>query len=414
MKRKKKSKGILVKILVIFLLMIVPSFIFYLVVTDYFAPKDVGSDECLAGEVISPYCEGQGSKMIFEKICSDGRWTKQQVTACSDSEQCAFGQCFSNECEGALSPYCINDFELVTPYCDNGELMFLREICGEKTPFSEIKGFCRDGTCYLQPPSCGNGICETEEDSGSCYRDCSVINSADAFAKSISINMEELYPYLQCDDEFECDSTNMIRLADSIMNDYNIPDGNPQMYMDAVVDYVNEYIIYHFGGGAAQCGESASDILNTAWGNCVDYSVLTVTLLRVKGIPARQIAGCVSHVGWFCHTFALRDTSRLGGVPILWDSTVQQEATNDQVVGGDVLGHSWVEVWLGPTQGWVIADPTVGDTISKKCVGYYPVYYGGTGKFHNDCEGDLGQGPCYHYAYCHIDGKDALEYCKTF
>lgn len=411
--RKKKKKGILIVVIVLLCLVVVPSIIFYFFINSYMEDKVVGSKECVGNETISPYCEGGGSKSILQKICVNNIWVEEVYQMCGEQEQCAFGRCFSTDC-GSYEPYCINDFELVTPYCENGELHFSREVCGERTPYSEIKGYCKDGRCYVQPSTCGDGICQSDEDSVSCYRDCSVINSADLFARDVSANIEELYPYLECDNDFDCNSPEVVMMADTILHDYNIPDGNPQMYTDAVVDYVNEYITYHFGGGTYQCGESASTMINRAWGNCVDYSVLTISLLRAKGIPARQVAGCVSHKSWFCHSFALRDMGKLGGVPINWRDSTQHEAVNQQVVGGEVLGHSWIEVWIGDEKGWVTADPTVGNTISKKCVGYYPVLYGGTGDMHNDCEGLFGQGPCYTSAYCHIDGDVALEYCKTY
>lgn len=406
-----KQKRMLRAALIIMFLVVIPSILFYIYVASALSPPRIGRDTCEFGEIISPYCSGDNR--VLQKVCVDGKWNINEVEVCSVDEQCVYGVCFSKVCE-QVQPLCLNDFERAYPVCKDDGVVMLREICGSKSRYSEVKGFCREGVCYQQPSTCGDGICQPDEDIVSCYRDCSIINDASLFSREISDYMNELEPYLQCDVDFDCHNPEVIDFAEQIIMLYNIPDGNPQMYMDAVVHYVNRYITYNFAGGKSQCGESASDVIRSRWGNCVDYSVLTVALLRAQGIPARQVAGCVSHSGWFCHTFAMRDISRVGGVPIMWDSDEQRQITNSNVVGGDVLGHSWIEVWLGKEKGWVTADPTVGDTISKRCIGYYPVAYGGTGEYFRDCEGPFNMPPCFSYALCHIKGDSALNFCRTY
>jgi transglutaminase-like putative cysteine protease len=70
-------------------------------------------------------------------------------------------------------------------------------------------------------------------------------------------------------------------------------------------------------------------VLKTMRGDCTEHSLLTATLLRALGIPARRIDGVV---------YLKNDD----GVPALY-------------------WHEWVEAWIGE---WVQVDPTFGQDIA--------------------------------------------------
>ncbi len=87
--------------------------------------------------------------------------------------------------------------------------------------------------------------------------------------------------------------------------------------VDATVRYVDSIMKYQIGG--IDSPKSASDILASKTGVCLDYAILTATLLRAEGIPTRLVVGLVYDDGAF-------------------------------------FGHAWDEVWDG--QVWVGIDPT--------------------------------------------------------
>jgi len=159
--------------------------------------------------------------------------------------------------------------------------------------------------------------------------------------------------YTECTPDFDCDSTHVPNIIAELRSIYTID--SPKDYIDAVVDYTVNHFEYlrHY-----ECPRNMVDLFNTNEGNCVDASVFAVTLLRARGIPSRQIAGCVSHEGWQCSTFA-------ANLPLLYDKL-------GYIDPDEPMGHSWIEIWT-PEKGWLISDPTVGDTISKYCVGYHQV-----------------------------------------
>jgi hypothetical protein len=424
MQSKKQKKILKIAIPIIVITILIIGFLFFIKI--FIAPAPI-STSCTTGQKVEPYCDANG---IMQKICDKGKWQPQLLDNCTDdSEMCAFGKCFNTSCTGLSEAYCLNDLELLTPYCGaDNTLQLNRQVCGEKTPTTEIKGFCRDGKCWKVPPTCGNGICETTEDNVSCYRDCSSLNDAQAYAKEVQDNIEELRPFLQCNKDFDCDNPKVIAMSDYIMSSYNIPDNNPQMYMDAVVDYVNKYIAYDFEGGYSQCGESASSLIRTVQnsdgstsisylpgssrGNCVDFSILTVSLMRVRKIPSAQKSGCVSRFGWFCYSYSVTKPQRLGSMPIIWSSP-EQKAQADVVTSGEgILGHSWSTVWIGKNAGWVIYDSTVGQNIAKKCIGYHEVMTSDTIQ-HKDCDTTFST-ECFTEAWCHLSGDSVLSLCSSY
>ncbi len=75
--------------------------------------------------------------------------------------------------------------------------------------------------------------------------------------------------------------------------------------------------------------DRATDVLRTMKGDCTEHALLTTTLLRAAGIPARRIDGVV---------YMLNDD----GVPALY-------------------WHEWVEAWVGE---WTQLDPTFGQDVA--------------------------------------------------
>ncbi len=181
--------------------------------------------------------------------------------------------------------------------------------------------------------------------------DCNSLNSWDYYeSMGTSIYNTE---YTKCTKDFNCSSSFVPNIIAELRFNYNID--TPKDYIDAVVDYTVNHFEYirHYS-----CPRDLIEMFNSNSGNCVDASVFAVTMLRARGIPARQVVGCVSHEGWQCETFATN-------FPLLYEKLGYIEEN-------EPLGHSWIEIWT-PEKGWLMSDPTVGDTISKYCVGYHRV-----------------------------------------
>ncbi|MCH8273539.1 MAG: transglutaminase domain-containing protein [Armatimonadetes bacterium] len=106
----------------------------------------------------------------------------------------------------------------------------------------------------------------------------------------------------------------MTRLAIEIL------DGETNSYRAAhrVARYVNRLIRPN---ATIAMLRDAREILKTKEGVCRDYSILTATLLRAAGIPAKLVTGAVYADGAFYY-------------------------------------HAWVEAWTGG--GWLALDPTLG------------------------------------------------------
>ncbi len=174
--------------------------------------------------------------------------------------------------------------------------------------------------------------------------------------------------YLKCGGVYDCNNFHVRRLADEI--EAGGAD-TPKKFIDATARKVHSMIYYQYDGGNAQCGETASSLVKRFYdngfvtGNCVDYTAVMVAVLRTRGIPARQVAGCVD-IHSYCNPFALSPQDLRFGF-------------GQTELGSQEFGHSYVHVWT-PEYGFVLSDPTVGKTLSK-CVGYKDVIYAGGNNF---------------------------------
>jgi len=256
------------------------------------------------------------------------------------------------------------------------------EICKENQ-------YCREGVgCVESPPSCGDGICESGENRTNCVRDCGAISSWGLYFLEIPPSI--LYLYTQCTPIFDCDSP-LIEKAVSDM-EASCDFSNPREWIECASRWIYQNIRYDFAGGVRQCGESASDVLRSGVGNCVDLSTLFIAMARLKGIPARHVGVCLSHrENWKCQTFSLIhpvSEMQIGYITGLKSGTESQP-----------LGHALAEVYNPAISGWSFVDPTsAGLGLIKECYGYSPVLeYGGP-----------------NTQVCYISKYNEIQYCQSF
>jgi hypothetical protein len=297
---------------------------------------------CALSDRYEAYCSGGRS---VQPYCNNGV-VKDNITACGDDETCTYGLCLETACTMDTT-VCVNDYSYITRHCIFNEYSSSTQtVCGQGMR-------CEEGRCVSGTP---------------------VLTNWGEFLQEIQGN-NQVNDYLRCGGVFDCDNKIVKELADEIIAAYNV--NSPREYVDAVSDYIHGYINYRLDGGDRQCGETTSQLINKkvnygiVYGNCEDYSVMMVALLRAKGIPARQLGGCISHIEFYCKPFAIApgDGLRYGGL-------------NDN----QPLAHAYLEVWGGVDAGWVLADPTMGSGLSK-CVGYYTVdtQTGGAGSIEPIC-----------------------------
>jgi len=282
---------------------------------------------CDVSTKIDPTCADQNT--VRTQTCTAGI-TFNTETDCKADERCSLGKCVPAACT-ADTTLCLNDYYMISRHCVSGVPF------DSKTPCNKGE-MCSDGKCVESNVTFA-------------------LSSWDTLWQQIETE-PQLKEYLKCGGVFDCDNENIKNLAERIYLEYNVV--TPRDYVKAVNTYVGQFIDYKANGGSSQCGESASDLLaeynkdGIVYGNCVDYSTLAVTLLRVRGIPAREAAGCVN-VNLFCRPFAaIPGAFRAGNL-------------NSQ----QVLAHAYGQVWLDKETGWATIDPTQGNVVDiSKCIGY--------------------------------------------
>ena len=104
----------------------------------------------------------------------------------------------------------------------------------------------------------------------------------------------------------------------------------------AVYDFVIKNLDYDFNLKASERLGAVNTLSSKHKVSCREYSDLMITLLRAKGIPAREVIG-------YAHT--------------------DNETIKPTAFFNDIL-HSWVEYWDTENDYWVSTDPTWGDTSS--------------------------------------------------
>jgi hypothetical protein len=293
------------------------------------------SEPCAEGTQYNPVC--LDDTHVSQPSCSSG-YVSYTSSACASGQTCAYGVCLDTSCTSGSKNTCASSYSRVQQVCQGGKFTNILDLC----PSGEA---CVDGSCKSSSAVAG------------------VLSSWDTLYAAVAAS-SQLQEYTKCVDAFDCANPKVIALADKIATEYKVT--TPRQYVDAVSEYVHGYVTYEFYGGKQQCGESASSMIATKEsdgfykGNCVDYSVLAASLMRVKRIPVQQAAGCLN-------SFDLKCT------PL---SIVPQELHYGGLNGEQALAHSYLLVY-DPKGGWLIVDPTVGAGISK-CAGYMTLQSSGT------------------------------------
>jgi len=292
-------------------------------------------------------------------------------TICSIDTYCSNATCKPLYCTGyEANKHCKTDYIAVDTICQDGKWNEILTYCSDGQ-------ICKEGKCQHTEGICGDNICSVGED---CFKDCGSISSWDKYTKAVSESKEAL-SYLDESKYYDYNSEEIKKIIASIEANPNLK--TPYDFFKYSTQYL--YSNFHYITGGVSCPESASTSLKRKTGNCVDFSVIQIAILRAKGIPARQVEGCVSHDYWGCKPFALF------AEPDLEERILRAGNINDE----QPLGHSWIEVWT-PDKGWITADPTVGDWISKHCIGYHKISHS------------------KNKEKCYIDNYDEIEFCRGY
>jgi transglutaminase-like putative cysteine protease len=101
------------------------------------------------------------------------------------------------------------------------------------------------------------------------------------------------------------------------------------------------YTRFRYQKGATHVHSSIAECLETHAGVCQDFSHLLLSLLRLRGIPARYVSGYL--------------------VP---RQTADEQGAMERVIGG-LASHAWVQAFV-PDIGWFGLDPTVGTFVESQ------------------------------------------------
>jgi transglutaminase-like putative cysteine protease len=135
-------------------------------------------------------------------------------------------------------------------------------------------------------------------------------------------------------------------LQDLIQAGETRSDGTARGFAEAASALVHAEFTYK--PGATHVHSSVRDCLETRAGVCQDFSHLLLSILRLRGIPARYVSGYLM--------------TRQG----LSDETTQTSAQSamERVIGGE-SSHAWVQAFI-PEMGWIGLDPTAGEFAESR------------------------------------------------
>jgi transglutaminase-like putative cysteine protease len=139
----------------------------------------------------------------------------------------------------------------------------------------------------------------------------------------------ELSDYLAEESDIDF-SPELQTIANEISSKHSTPKGK----VKGTLEFVNDGIDYDGNVGILECySESASSVLKKGSGDCVSMSRLTTSLLRLQGIPARTVGGCVSSLNPCSPIFSL--------VPV-------EEIPKSEIMDNKKRGflHEWVEAYV--------------------------------------------------------------------
>jgi transglutaminase-like putative cysteine protease len=128
--------------------------------------------------------------------------------------------------------------------------------------------------------------------------------------------------------------------ADALMQEARSrSDSTVQGFAESAAALIHENFKYQ--PGATHVHSSVADCMATRSGVCQDFSHLLLTLLRMRGIPARYVSGYL--------------------VPL---QTADEQGGMERVIGG-LASHAWVQAYV-PETGWIGLDPTVGPFVEEQ------------------------------------------------
>jgi len=110
-----------------------------------------------------------------------------------------------------------------------------------------------------------------------------------------------------------------------------------------IYDYVINILSYDYNLSKSDRKNTVSILKSSYNSTCRDYSDLMISLLRAKGIPAREVIG-----------YAYTDNPNIKPIAFF----------------NDVL-HSWVEYWDAKRKLWISVDPTWGETSKSDYFGNF-------------------------------------------
>jgi len=129
---------------------------------------------------------------------------------------------------------------------------------------------------------------------------------------------------------------------------------------------VHEAINYQIEGGEAQCNEPSAYFLKNYLhppyygykpnGNCVDYSATLTTILKSKGIAARQEAVCLTHNfdAWNCKAYTITGTPKRIKIPL---GLGYINGLRENQEGSQPLGHAITAAYIDGQ--WLRIDATM-------------------------------------------------------
>lgn len=117
--------------------------------------------------------------------------------------------------------------------------------------------------------------------------------------------------------------------------------GDVRSFAEAAARVVHESFTYQ--PGATHVHSSVEDALASRSGVCQDFSHILLSMLRMRGLPARYVSG------YLITGDALEPNAA---------SPAVAQAAMERVIGGQA-SHAWVQVYI-PETGWIGLDPTAG------------------------------------------------------
>ena len=141
---------------------------------------------------------------------------------------------------------------------------------------------------------------------------------------------------------YDINDPDLITASNSIVD----PSDNPLEKARKICENVSSYLVYDGTLPAEEKG--ASWAFDNKKGDCSEYSALTITLLRIQGIPARKVTG-------YLITTASEFNPSEGAVYTFTAASGESSS---------FLGHAWIEYYI-PEIGWIACEPQTASSYKK-------------------------------------------------